>query len=289
MKNKNICLLVCLLAFFVAAAPNASAQKTMQVTVVNNSADPVMKINVMKRQLSPMKYVAAKTFQLTEPIKTNGRASFSFEAAVLKPYVYEGRNIYMESYAVEIRWAGGCKKILDLNYELPNQIVSAGEKQCGLYDFELREMKDAKIEGDLAYAGKDYRTAASYYSNILEIDAKNEHALHRRGHSNSAIGEYAEAVADFTAALEVTAETAHLQYDRGNAYFALKDYPRAVVDLSRAVAQNPKNIDYLSRRWAAVCSVRNVEAAVADEKKLVEMGATLKLTCEEWLRQNPVR
>lgn len=264
----------------------AYGQKAMQVTVLNDGPEHVTKVILMYGRVFPQSYSVRKEFRLTEPIKTNGRATLSFDAAVITPAVLpEGRRFYMEKYAVEVRWGGGCKKIIDLNYELPSQTVYAGAKQCGLHEFEVRQMKEALYEADDAYRDKDYERARRNYSTILGIEPKNEHALHRRGHAYSALIKPSLAITDFTNALEITKNPAHLMVDRGLAHFELKDWPRAVVDFSRAVALEPQNKIYLTYRWLSVCKIGNKGAALADEKKLGEMGLTITKTCEQQTTQ----
>ena len=281
MKMKKLLFLGSILVF-CGATFNVYARKPMQVTVINDGPEPVTKVILMRGEVRPESYSVSREFRLTEPIGTNSRGAFSFDAAVITPSVFPGgQKIYMQMYAVEIRWGGGCKKIVDLNYELQSQAVYAGAKRCGLHPFEVRKMSDALREADYAYTQKDHESASRNYSIILEIDPKNEHALHRRGHSYTALQKFALAITDFSGALAVTKDPAHLHSDRGLLYAEQNDWPRAVVDFSRAHALSPQNKTYLTYRWLSVCKIGNKEAALADEKKLVDMGAQIKKTCEQ--------
>lgn len=284
---KNFSLFLYLFAILFASASGASAQKIMQVTVINDSPEPVIGVNAMTGSIVTGSYRSIKAIPLSSPVKSNGRSTFNFTVDVHKPYVYQGVSIYATKYAIEVVWGGGCKKIIDLNYELASQNVNAGAKQCGLYKYELKEMETAKRDADRYYGEKDHSLAESYYSRIIKIDPKNEHALHRRGHSYVYLKKFAEAAADFTAALAVSSDPAHLYGDRGNAYYGAKEYAKAAADFSRAYELAPANTLHLKNRWAAVCRSGNKEAANADQKKLLEIGVTLQMTCEEWLIKQP--
>lgn len=284
MKN-NCFLLLSLLVIFISASATASAQKRMQITLVNDSAEAVIGLNLMQGSLVTGDYRKLKQLSLSSPLKPNGRSTMTFDVEVMTPVVVQGVNFYARKYAVEVLWAGGCKKILDLRYESPTQTVSAGAKQCGLYKFEVRQMAEYKRDADRYLSQKDYSLAEEYYSRIISLDPRNEYAIHRRGHAYAALKKHIEAANDFTAAIALSAEPAHLYSDRGNAYYAAGNYERAGADFGRAFELAPKNTLHLKNRWAAMCRAGKIELANSDQKKLVELGETVPSSCTEWRRQ----
>jgi tetratricopeptide (TPR) repeat protein len=177
--------------------------------------------------------------------------------------------------------------LIEIKYDPSSQSVNAGTKQCGFHEYELIEMEKAKRDADRYFSEKEYGMAENYYSRIIKIDAKNEHALHRRGHANTYQKKFAEAVSDFTAALAVSADAAHLHGDRGNAYFGAKEYVKSAADFSRAYELAPSNTLHLRNRWAAFCRSGNKASANADHQKLLEIGVPMAMTCEEWLLKQP--
>lgn len=283
MKH-NICVLLFVSVVFVLASA-ATAQKRMKVTVVNDSSEPLVGIRLMSGSLVTGSYRDVKSLPLSAPIRASGSVNLSFDVELLNSTVVQQRTFYSRKYALEVLWGGGCKKLLDLNYELAAQSVNAGPKQCGLYKFEVAEIAQARRDGDRTYGEKEYDLAESYYSNIIRIDPRNEYALHRRGHARMALKRFAESAADFTAALEISTNTAHLYSDRGNAYYGAKDYVRAAADFGRAYGLAPTN-NNLTNRWASLCLAGKDVEAEADRKKLEELSVTLNKTCIEF-RQMP--
>ena len=284
-KMKNFRLFVYLLAVTLIGALAISAQKPMQVTVVNDSPEPVIGANLMEGSLVTGSYRNVKAVPLSGPIRPSGRSTLNFTVEIMKPAVVQGKNFYARKFAIEVFWGSGCKKLIEINYETSSQTVNAGAKQCGPYKFEVKEMENAKRDADRYYIEKNYGLAESYYSRILRIDPKNEHALHRRGHSFMNQKQFNEAVRDFTAALLVTAAPAHLYSDRGNAFYGANEFAKAAADFGKAFELEPTNKSYLTNRWASVCKSGNIAAADAEQRKLLELGVTLKVTCEEWLKQ----
>jgi Tfp pilus assembly protein PilF len=275
-----------LLLTVVLAASIASGQKRMQVTIVNDSPEAIIGVNVMTGSIVTGSFRKLKPVLLSAPVRAGGRSNVTFDAEAMQPTVVEGRNFYGTKYAVEILWVErGCKKILELNYELSAQSVNAGAKQCGLYKFEVAEMASAKSDAERYYREKNYSLAEEYYSRILKIDPQNEHALHRRGHAWAAMKKHAEAAADFTAAIPLSTDPAHLYGDRGNAYYGAADYSRAAADFEKAFELAPKSTLHLKNRWAALCRSGKTELANAEQKRLLELGVTLPSACEEWVRQ----
>ena len=283
MKHNPCFLLLVSVVFVLASA--ATAQKRMQVTVVNDSPEPLVGVRLMSGSLVTGSYCEVRALPLSAPIRSSGSVNLSFDVEVLNSTVVQQRTFYSRKYAIEVLWGGGCKKLLDLNYELVAQSVNAGAKQCGLYKFEIAAIDTAKRDGDRTYGEKQYDLAESYYSDVIRIDPKNEYALHRRGHARMALKQFVESAADFTAALEVSTNKGHLYSDRGNAYYGAKDYVRAAADFGRAYGLAPNNTN-LTNRWASLCLAGKDEEAEVDRKKLVELGVTLNKTCIEF-RQMP--
>jgi tetratricopeptide (TPR) repeat protein len=107
-----------------------------------------------------------------------------------------------------------CKRVLDLN---PGHIVSLDRLAW------------------VAYQQGDYEAAASYWSEVLEIQEDNAIAWANRGESYTQLGRYEEAVADQTRAIELAPTLAKAHNERGFNLLFLDRPQEALADLARAV------------------------------------------------------
>lgn len=278
MKVINPILISLFFSFCLVA--NAYSVQRMDVTIVNNGQNPITHMYVMMGDLLGEKK-RVRELGIEGPISPGSSRRVAFEVPDIE-YTVVGEYRYpKKTLAIEVRRGNlsGCKKLLDLVESSPVQTVNAGQKECGLYPDEKRSVLLFLEWADSDYSQKRYENAIGGYTSALGIDPKNEHALHRRGHSHSALGKYGPAITDFGAALEMTKDPAHLYTDRGLAYFSQKNWIYAVTDLSKAVALQPGNVNYLYYRSRALCEIGNKAGAAADEKKLVEMGTTIPKLC----------
>jgi len=87
----------------------------------------------------------------------------------------------------------------------------------------------------VAHQQGDYEAAASYWSEVLEIQEDNAIAWANRGESYTQLGRYEEAVADQTRAIELAPTLAKAHNERGFNLLFLDRSQEALADLARAV------------------------------------------------------
>lgn len=98
-------------------------------------------------------------------------------------------------------------------------------------------------DGESLYEKKDYQTAITEFSKVVEM--KNDHyrAFNYRGLSYEAIGEFEKAVADLNKAIEYKPKEAEYHASLGRIYFKMEEYTKAVESLTIAINRDKKTIE----------------------------------------------
>ena len=76
---------------------------------------------------------------------------------------------------------------------------------------------------------------------MIELDAKNIHALHNRGISYERMSLYKEAIMDFTMVIQIDPENANAYFNRGCCYDSIGELDLAISDYSVALELDMKN------------------------------------------------
>ncbi len=80
-----------------------------------------------------------------------------------------------------------------------------------------------------------YKDAIVDYSQVLNIDSQNIHALHNRGISFERLAQYEDAIADFSEVIIKDPENANAYFNRGCCYDSVGELDLAIADYSIAL------------------------------------------------------
>jgi beta-lactamase regulating signal transducer with metallopeptidase domain/tetratricopeptide (TPR) repeat protein len=131
-------------------------------------------------------------------------------------------------------------------------------------------------KGDALKAMRLYAEAANSYSQVLQYDANSSAAYAGRGESYLAISPpaYDLAINDFQNALNLDRDNSAALAGMGRAIVELGQTPKeAVAILDEAISVDPQNARAYRDRGLAYAHLREMDLAVADLKKAIELAA----------------
>ncbi len=108
-------------------------------------------------------------------------------------------------------------------YAQPKQILLA---QSQTYDLSQ--------QGEDLLKNGDYQGAVKVYSQVLQLDPKDNHAYVNRGRARFELGDKRGAVDDFSEAVQLNPNDAEAYRQRGGVYLTLGDKRKAREDLQQA-------------------------------------------------------
>lgn len=136
--------------------------------------------------------------------------------------------------------------------------------------------KPNNAEGFLNRAGArgsngDMDGAIADLSRAIELDAKSEPAIYKRGAFKLQKGDYDGAIADLSRAIELSPNTADFYSDRGLAKLRKRDNDGAIVDFTRTIELDAKNAIAYRNRALAKNIKRDADGALADYNRAIEL------------------
>lgn len=122
-------------------------------------------------------------------------------------------------------------------------------------------------KGDNDQAIVDYTQAITLEHEPLSWVYNNRGLVYRKK------GQYEQAIADYTKAIELKHEPLNWPYyNRANAYADQGAYDKAIVDYNEALRLDPTSVDAYYQRGLAYRQLGDTNQAMADFKKVIEMG-----------------
>ena len=134
---------------------------------------------------------------------------------------------------------------------------------------------EGKLLGTFDYNSRDYKGAIEGYT--LEIDGGDLTredkimALHMRGKSRHALGQYTQAIADFTDVLRQDRSYSEAYLYRGDAYKELKEFGKAIADFDEYIRMFPKETMGFTNRGIAYKKQGKYDRAIEDYSRAIEL------------------
>jgi tetratricopeptide (TPR) repeat protein len=158
------------------------------------------------------------------------------------------------------------------NLETPKELEN---KPLDLTKIDIAP-KPNDAEGFLNRAGArgfngDINGAIADLSRAIELDAKSEPAIYKRGAFKLQKGDYDGAIADLSRAIELSPNTADFYSDRGLAKLRKRDNDGAIVDFTRTIELDAKNAIAYRNRALAKNMKRDGDGALADYNRAIEL------------------
>ena len=129
--------------------------------------------------------------------------------------------------------------------------------------------------GDKAFAATntgDFKTAESYWTQIIDRFPENPAAWSNRGNSRVSQNNLEGAIADFNKASELAPNAPDPYINRGTALEGLGKWEEAIADYNRALALDPKDPLALNNRGNAETGLGQWEQAIADFKQAADLA-----------------
>ena len=123
----------------------------------------------------------------------------------------------------------------------------------------------------MAHNGRDYRLAASLWSQIIDVDPRNATGFYNRGQARRTFGDHVGAAEDFRRTLHLHPENASAWHKYAAALLNSHDDIQALAAIEKAIDLEPLNAEF-HHCYAGVLSVMN-----NDEKAAVEWNIAHQL------------
>jgi len=129
--------------------------------------------------------------------------------------------------------------------------------------------------GNAHYYKGDNEQAIEDYTKAIELGHEPLSWLYNnRGLAYRKIGAYDQAIADYTKAIELEHQPLNWPYyNRANAHADKEAYPQAITDYSQALQIDPTSVDAYYGRGVVYRKLGDVNRAIADFQKVLELGA----------------
>ncbi len=132
---------------------------------------------------------------------------------------------------------------------------------------------DFNNSGLVKYKAKNYPAALQDFNKAVELDAKNEKALHNRGLVKYALKDYNGAIQDHTQAIALNPAYSNAYNDRGMIYYRQDNFAAALKDYNKAIETDPQYFLAYKNRATVEYAQKSYDAADKDYAKCIELKA----------------
>jgi tetratricopeptide (TPR) repeat protein len=211
---------------------------------------------------------------------------------------YERTKVWIDS---ETLWTDVISNYPNVPYAYNNRGVfyqyTKDEPERALADYSMAislksNYADAyENRGALYYEHEDYEEALADYDNFIALRPDDPKGYFHRGNIYFVgLERYDEALADYDIVLRHNPGNYHAHNNRGAIFFNYRrDYSRALEEFEQAIAINPDYGASFLNRSRAYYALGNIEQAIADAEKGIELGGTVDESYMDLLKQAATR